>query len=306
MPIFSQITFTINEDKIETAISLQEILYKNLNIGKFIIITNSNDIIFEIINIKYSKISFKYLLNENTENNHLPFGINISKNIVFFDLDNEKVLTIYGKLGSGFNIAISSLILSFCYFNSPSTSSIKFINPIEENLYIYENFKKILHVDKECLITNEKIVDYLKKLMIQKDCDKKTIIIFENFDKFCGYSIPNRDLFIDFLKFIKNTKSLYLILATNEVNSNSAGDDIYSLLDSKIVFKLSTVKESVSLLKTPAASLLYGSGDGYLLNSINQKNRVQTCYIGKVEVNYTIDIINTFYQANEHNNEEKG
>jgi DNA segregation ATPase FtsK/SpoIIIE-like protein len=297
MPVFTKIEFFVNESQVEQVLKLQQILYKVLDIGKFIIMAKDNSIRFEIINVKYGKISFKYLVSNCKNADHLPIGIDIEKNIIFFNTEKNKIITIYGKMGSGTNMAIFSLVLSFCYFNNPLDSTVKIINnSSRDNLHIFDTLSKTVHVNHDCLTDSEEISDYFTNLISTKQI-KKTLIVFENFDKYISSSSKNRSSFIEFLKAIKSSSNIYLILTCYEVSVDSAGDDIFNLMENKLVYKLNNETESVSLLKTPIANLLYGNGDGYILDESNVKNRIQTCYIGRNEINNIIDIINTFYLA---------
>ncbi|MDR3249631.1 MAG: hypothetical protein LBS95_00970 [Mycoplasmataceae bacterium] len=295
MPIFSQIIYTLkDEDEVDDLLKYQFELYKKLNIGKFIISTRKNTVTFEILNPTPSKISIKNILKKIGSKKLLPVGIDINDKSVFFDIENNHSLAIYGTTGSGVSMLVLILIFSYIYLNRPDDAQVILLSPDKNGKIIFDNFSSLPHFKKAPALSIDECHVIIDEYM-NDSSKRKSLIFFDSFEKFFANNFKRRQLFIAFLKKVNESKNTTLILSSKIVDNNSAGDDVYSLINEKYVLRLNSENESTSILKTDQAYNLYGTGDGFIVKKGEDKVRMQICYVGVNEVRYITKVISFFY-----------
>jgi hypothetical protein len=295
MPIFSQIIFNVQKNEfIDDVLKLQNVFSEKLKNTQFIIVNKEKTFTFEFINEHASKICLKNLLRKVKNKDVLPVGIDLEKNVVTFDLEDSHTTFIAGKPGSGGNMITNSLIAGFAYLNEPTKSDIILMDVDSENKKFLNNFNSLIHVHTGATYGIKKCEEMIKKILVT-GINKKTLVVFNDFEKFVKYSYENRKLLIDLLKYAKSIKRLFIVLTTNVIDNDSAGTDIYSLFENKFILKTNSANESYSLLNSNRAFELYGYGDAYFIYKDELKKRMQSIYIGKDELDEIVNIINLFY-----------
>jgi DNA segregation ATPase FtsK/SpoIIIE-like protein len=302
MPIYSQIIVEIKKtEQIDDVLKLQNIFSEKIKDGKFIIVNRNKEFTFEITNEHMSRVCLKTLLRKQKGKEKLPVGIDIEKDTISLNLEDDHTVFVVGKHGSGTTMILNTLIMGFAYTNEPQKSEIMLLDGNKHENSLHVLFKDLPHIHNKNNINSEKYVELFTKI-VEEGVKKKTLIIFNNFEEFLKGSFENRKLLISLIKYANTTKKLYVVIASNVIDNDSAGTDIYSLICDKFILKTNTANESISLLNSNRAFELYGFGDCYYIHNEEKKQRMQSIYLGKEEVNTIIEIINTFYSIKESNN----
>jgi DNA segregation ATPase FtsK/SpoIIIE-like protein len=295
MPIFTQIIYNIEDDKVDDVLKLQNDIASKLTITKFVIFVKGNNVIFELINKQPSKVSLKSILKKVGHKDRLPIGEDIDKKPVFLDLEKNHSAIVLGRVGSGIATVLTNLLVSYAYVNNPKQYEIVLISTEKGSKGLINNFGKIPHIKSGVVYGNNNIATFIKKVNSGTYSKDNLLILFDDFSKYTANSNVDRELLIDLIKKANNSSKINVVLFSNVVDNNSAGDDIYNSIKCKYILKTNTQNESIAILNSPQAYSLYGSGDGYYLNPENEKSRIQVCYMGGKELQNIVEIISFFY-----------
>jgi DNA segregation ATPase FtsK/SpoIIIE-like protein len=308
MPLFSQIIYTIEDESlVEKIFRLKNEIIKKINFDNINISSKGTKVFFDLPNRFKTSISIKKALTASKVNfvGKILLGTDIDHDTIFIDTKKYKNAIIFGKIGSGSSMLLSSMIISTLYTNKPSeleciilsaSSNGKTINDMFSDLP-HEIYKPSLGVDA-CIAMIHKI---LAELQYKKE---KMLIVIDDFDLIIKQSIHNRELIIKLLTECKQQGS-FVILSSKTVSNNSASNDILNLIDIKIILQLASETESINIINSLQAVQLFGKGDGYVLFENKNKTRFQSCYTNAQEIKAYSEIIINFYKnyklfKNEH------
>jgi len=302
MPIYSQIILSVpNEDKIDEVYKLHNNIKEQLNVNSFLLIRKNKTLTFEFINKSPSAICFKELIKKSGNLNRIPVGIDLKKNTIFWNLDDNNISCVLGRSGSGAANLVKIIIMYYCFRNSPKDAEIVIIDPKNLVNTFYTAFSTLPHMNKSVINTHELCKKYIQEY--KHNPKQKRLVLFFNYDGFINGSIADKNLFINFCKKFISSESL-LVLFAHSIDNNSASDDILELNKQIFVFKTNTENESLAIMDSSSAFLLHGYGDAYMLPKDNTKVRFQTCFVSANEVEYYNELISTFYEILEKSNKK--
>ena len=320
-PNFTEIVFEVEDDiTIQQILQLQQEIANTIEVEEYNISYKGTFVTFELENPEISKISFKEVLSMSPEikSTQAIIGIDEENNPFTHDLKTNHSTLIIGKKGSGAASVVVLIALSLAYLNSPEKLEILFLSPSGSKSYGW--FNSLPHIEGKVYETTEKIINKLHDLKNElqerlnnfnlsnvKDIDsynkvaqndnlkyKNKLILFPNFDLITKDSFQNNEIIESLLKDGPKA-GMNLILQANGVNNESINPHVYNSVDSKYILKVENDYESLKLLDNYRAIQLYGNGDCLYFDRKNNKKRIQACYINQIELNQNIEIIKTFY-----------
>jgi DNA segregation ATPase FtsK/SpoIIIE-like protein len=296
MPIYSQIMFELNSEAACDDILNNKInIFENIYSEKTAILIRGNTITFEILNKSPSKISYKSLFLRSPKNK-LPLGLSIDKKVALLNFDDSKNTFIAGEKGSGTTMVMITIIISFAYTSNPKNSEIIILEDEKQTSSLLKTFEKLPHLIKKDTFGNAKCKSTIESF-IGNQANKKTLIVFNLYDEFTKVSNVHKELLIKLLEYANKNKNVLVVLTTQSVNNDSASEDIYKEFSNKLLLRTKTEQESIDIIGNPRAYQLFGYGDCLFVNKDGEKDRIQTCYISKNEINSIIAVITTFFNT---------
>lgn len=331
MPLFTEIYWLADQQEtIDNFIKNEVAISKYTKLDEFNISFKGNQIRFEYTNPKPSKVSMKSILSTNSvasNEDNCILGIAYANAPLLVNFRKQGSVLLLGAKGSGTNMLLSTILLSYAYLNSPKETSIDIIAK-DENV-ITNNFVSLPHINNISTIdiVGDNIANIIKQYNDEIDRRKKifeanNVTTFTSYTKesaknetleplktqvlvFCDFDQITRDN-IGYLPMIKTILEggkkygIHLIMIANEVTYNIIDASLYELIGVKLVLKLNNENESLQIFDNYRGYQLYGNGDGYYFEkSSDEKMRFQTCYLNQNELIETINIIKKF-------NEQKG
>lgn len=331
MPLFTEIYWLVDQQETTDQFIKNEIaISKYTKLNEFNISFKQNQIRFEYLNQKPSKVSIKSILSANsikTNDTNAIIGIAYANSPLTLNFAKHGSILLLGAKGSGVNMLLSSILLSYAYLNAPKTTTIDIIAK-DENV-ITNNFMGLPHVNNVSTIeiVGDNIgnvikqyhdeIERRKQIFAKHDIDQ-----FHTYQKmlknntewevlktqllvFCDFDQITRDN-IGYIPTIKKILTegkqygIHLILIANEVTYNVIDQAIFNEIGVKLVLKMNNENESLQIFDNYRGYQLYGNGDGYYFEKKSaEKIRFQTCYLNQNELIETINIIKKF-------NEQKG
>ena len=253
---------------------------------------------------------------------NLLLGVCANERALFLNLYKQSSILIAGTKGSGASMLLSNMLATYAYLNEPTN---KFVILAKNDNVVLDNFRILPHTDFVAKVdyTTNNVADILRDFVdtINRRLDNYRSIEVENFDEYNAYCRKAKQLqesrktliFCDFNEVVANNYEytsliqkillnghrcgVHIIIMTNFVNDEILQASIYQNISTKIVLKLSTEAESISLFDSYRGFQLYGNGDGYIYGrDPSEKIRFQTCYLNQNELSKIIEIINNFYK----------
>jgi len=324
MPLFSEIHYKVaDESQIDQILALKSEISKATSLKNFNILFKGDLIHFEFANKQPSKISMKFVLSslKTIKPDQGVIGLNYENNPLTIDFISHGSSVIIGQKGSGASMLLSTLIASVAYTTSPDDLEIillslqadKALKSFESMPHIgkiiFNNFDKsvetLVDVKNEIILRQKEfaqidaksIDEYNQSVESQDKSYKRKLVIISGYDYLMRNNLQNVDL-LQQIAAEGKTVGIYLLLLANNVNNETINEDLYKNLSAKFILKLQTEYESLRMFDTYRGSQLYGNGDGYYFDTLNNtKTRFQTCYLNQIELNQIIETIKTFYDA---------
>jgi hypothetical protein len=326
MPQYSEISFEVPSKKdIEEILRAQNELLEILKVDKFNISFKGNIIRFEIPNKYASKISIRQILNSapQIKNYETVAGLTIDTTPLILNLNKHPNTLIIGRRGSGAAMLLTTLLMTLAYVNTPSELEYIVLSPLgDKSLKYLDNLPQmqgplieqldecvtklhqILQVieDRESKFNEAgaKTLDEFNKFQNSDALKLKTIVLtISAFDHLIKNSLQNTEILQNILKRAPHVGVKTILLAIN-VNNESIEPKIYGAASAKFILKLESEHESLKIFDSYRGTQLYGNGDGFYFDKVNnKKTRFQTCYLNVNELAETVKVIKTFYNAKE-------
>lgn len=265
---------------------------------------------------------------------YIPFGKNISGDLVGADLSDAPHMLVSGTTGSGKTIFIHSVLITLLMRNRPDELKIMLIDPkkVEMNYYA-----KIPHLicptisdARQALVALKKLVDEMeKRYLIFQSNGVRDIKGYNSFAKTKNLKpLPYIVVFVDeFADLMESTKDfrepvsrlcakaraagIHLVIATQRPSVNVIDGVIKANLSTRVALLSASATDSMTIIGEGGAEKLLGHGDMLVdspLLSTCGKPRVQGCYISEEEIMAVCDYLRsnneTDYDPNFLNLEE--
>jgi hypothetical protein len=297
MPLYTDICFiSSKKEELKKIFNHRNKIGHYIGTKKYLIKIKENQIIFEFVNQEFSKISIKSLLKTcNTgRGSNIPYGINLENKPICLEMAKIKSAIIVGQPGSGMNMLLNVIIFTLAYLNSPKDMNFVIFSTNRKTSVAY--FSILPHLVSTVATDSEQIKEQMSILINTLEKNRtKTILFFDMFESFVNDSSENKELLIALINKIEETGGTVFLLA-KEI-SNSSTNEILNLMQCKFVLKLDSPEMSKYLIGSEQACDLKGNGDGFFIYENESKVRFQACYLSIKELQYNLDVIETFYKT---------
>ena len=271
----------------------------------------------EISNTSDSVVSFKKILSEPSweqqDISKIPFvlGRDIRGESIFVNLTKCPHLLVAGSTGSGKSVFINTLVLSLLFRYSPKELKLVMVDPKQVELTIYKN---IPHLLSPILTESKKVPSVLNWLVYEmnhrysllRDNAVKTINEYNHLIDDENNYMPFIVLIIDeladlMLQVGKNIEAsiaslaqkaravgIHLVLATQRPSVDVLTGSIKNNFPSRIVFRVSSLTDSRTVIDQKGAEGLLGNGD-LLFMSNDPIFRVQASFVPDKDIQAIVD-----------------
>lgn len=272
----------------------------------------------------------KYLLD-------IPFGRNISGELIHASIKEFPHLLVAGATGSGKSIFMHSVILSLLMRNTPEQLKLLLIDPKEVEMKYYSNIPHLLCPNisepKKALVAMRKLVDEMERR--NKLFGSYEVRDIKGFNKICKekglqplpYIVVLIDEYADLSEACKEIRSpvvriaqkarsagIHLIIATQRPSVNVIDGVIKANLPSHVALKVGYPQDSITVIGEGGAEKLLGNGDMLLdipALAAGIKQRVQGTFVDEDEIRavceylrqYPTEFYNDFLDLEDHSDD---
>lgn len=248
---------------------------------------------------------------------NVPFGKDISGNVLSADIRKMPHLLVAGGTGSGKSIFMHSTILSLIMRNTPEQLRILLIDPKKVEMNYYDEIPHLICPNiseaKEALVALRKLVDEMERryLLFQENRVRDagefntmakekgfeplpTIVVF--IDEYADLNEACKEIRDPVVRIAQKARAagIHLVIATQRPTVNVIDGLIKANLPCRVALKVSQNNDSLVILDESGAEKLQGNGDMIIsippLDSTT-KPRVQGCYVSNTEIDRVCDYL---------------
>ena len=251
----------------------------------------------------------------------VALGRTITNEIFMFDLSKAPHLLMAGATGQGKSVGLNAIITSLLYKKHPAELKFVLIDPkmVEFNIYaaierhylaklpgedkaIITDYSKVVHTLNSICIEMEERYELLEKAKVRNVKDYKEKFINRELnpekghrympylvvviDEFADLIMTSgRDIEIPITRIAQKARAvgIHIIIATQRPSTNIITGTIKANFPVRVAFRVSSMIDSRTILDTPGANQLIGSGD-LLFSQGSDMVRVQCAFIDTPEV----------------------
>lgn len=252
---------------------------------------------------------------------YIPFGKNISGELLNANLCDFPHMLVSGTTGSGKTIFMHSVILTLIMRNKPDELKLILIDPKKVEMGYYE---KIPHLLCPNISNSNKAYVAMKKLV--DEMERRYNLFAENrvrdikgFNEFAKqnnlqplpYIVVFIDEYADLVEEVKDIKTpvvriaqkaraagIHLVIATQRPSVNVIDGVIKANVAVRVALMVASQTDSISIINQAGAETLLGNGDMIVdcsLISRSIKPRVQGCFVDISEINRVCDFLRSRY-----------
>lgn len=247
----------------------------------------------------------------------IPFGMNISGEIVYSDLKKFPHLLVAGTTGSGKSIFMHGLLLTLIMRNRPEDLKLLLIDPKKVEMARYKAIPHLLcPIVKdagEAKIALSKLIDEMeRRFEVFDKCGYSSIKEYNEYyapeaktekmpyivcviDEFADLVEQNRDVSSDLLRLASKARSagIHLIVATQRPDVKVISGTIKANLGVRVALSVSSTVDSQTIIGKAGAEELCGNGDMLVDCAVISKQliRAQGCFVNRPESNRVTDFI---------------
>lgn len=237
---------------------------------------------------------------------NFPLGRDVTGEPLFVNLTKMPHLLIAGATGSGKSVTIHTLILSLLYNNSPETLRFIFIDPKRVELSIYDG---IPHLVSPVIIDGKKALGALRYAINEMENRYETllgagkrdilsynkgrknnpmpyivIVIDELADLMAAHGREVEGAIVRLAQMARAT-GIHLVVSTQRPSVEVITGLIKANITSRVALQVASQIDSRTILDTPGAEKLLGSGDMLFISSdISKPKRVQGSFVTEEEI----------------------
>ena len=251
----------------------------------------------------------------------IPFGKNISGDLLSADLSDFPHMLVSGTTGSGKTIFIHSVILSLIMRNKPDEIKIVLIDPKKVEMAYYEQIPHLLCPNiseaQKAYVAMKKLVEEMERRYNLFVANKvRDIKGFNEVAKAKGiqplpYIVVFIDEYADLVEEVKDIKTpvvriaqkaraagIHLVIATQRPSVNVIDGVIKANVSVRVALTVASQVDSITVIGEAGAEKLLGYGDMIVdcsLISRSMKPRVQGCFVDVNEIVRVCDFLRSHY-----------
>lgn len=257
----------------------------------------------------------KYLLS-------IPFGKNISGELIHANLGDFPHMLVSGTTGSGKSIFIHSTIITLIMRNKPDELKLVLIDPKKVEMNYYKGIPHLLCPNisdpRKALVCFNKLVDEMERrynLFQMNDVrDMKGFNAFAKANNIqpLPYIVVFIDEFADLVDTCKEIREpvvriaqkaraagIHMVIATQRPSVNVIDGTIKGNIATRVALMSASAVDSQTIIGEGGAEKLLGYGDMLIdcsLISRSSKPRVQGCFVSETEITRVCEFLKTHYQ----------
>ena len=252
---------------------------------------------------------------------YIPFGKNISGDLVSANLSDFPHMLVSGTTGSGKSIFVHSVIMTLLMRNNPDQLRLILIDPKKVEMTYYNDIPHLLcpviTEPKKAFVAFQKLVDEMERRYNLFQTNRvRDIGQFNKFAKEqCIEPLPYIVVFVDeyadlndeckeirgpVVRIAQKARSagIHIVIATQRPSVNVLDGVIKANIPTHVALMVSNYTDSVSIIGEGGAEALLGNGDMLVecpLISRTGKPRVQGCFVDTSEINRVCDYLRNHY-----------
>ena len=252
---------------------------------------------------------------------YIPFGKNITGELLSANLSDFPHMLVSGTTGSGKTIFMHSVILSLIMRNKPDELKIVLIDPKKVEMAYYEQIPHLLcpniSQSNKAYVAMKKLVDEMERRYNLFAANRvRDIKGFNEFAKTANlqplpYIVVFIDEYADLVEEVKDIKGpvvriaqkaraagIHLVIATQRPSVNVIDGVIKANVSVRVALMVASQVDSISIINQAGAETLLGNGDMIVdcsLISRSIKPRVQGCFVDVPEINRVCDFLRNHY-----------
>lgn len=255
----------------------------------------------------------------------VPFGKNISGEVVYADYNEFPHLLVAGTTGSGKSIYIHSIIATLIMRVSPDDLKIVLVDPKKVEMTKYKDMPHLL-----CPIINEaeKVKNMLKKMVEEmedrysKFADAMEVSDIKQYNEWAKangkdtlpYILIVLDEYADLIDTCKEISQpvvslaqksracgIYLLISTQRPSANVVTGVIKGNLPTHVALMTSNAIDSITIIGEGGAEKLLGKGDMLVQSPIISRVgvvRLQGCFVHNKEISHIVGYLKEHYETN--------
>lgn len=272
----------------------------------------------EVANEAPTMVSFKECMEQIVDKSDkllIPFGENISSEVVCASLDKLPHLLVSGSTGSGKSVFIHAIIMTLIMRNYPDELKFILIDPKQVE---FTRYKDMPHLYCPIISDVNKAVATLKKLIEEMErrytilsrCEVNKIqeynklkafhpeyenlpylvCIIDEFADLMGQDAKNVDYLTQRLTQKARAAGIYLIIATQRPSVKCITGTIKANIPARVALSLPTYTDSRTILDEGGAEVLIGKGDllARIPTSFKSTVRLQSAFVSNEEISAVV------------------
>lgn len=269
---------------------------------------------------------FKSLPNGPKDRLLIPFGKDISGDIISANIEDFPHLLVAGATGSGKSIFVHSFVMTLIMRNTPDELKLLIIDPKRVEMARY---KELPHLLCPIITDNSKAKVALDKLVVEMERRydlfeqtssskisqyneyaeeqglEKMPIIIVIIDEYADLVDSVKEISSPVIRLAQKSRAagIHLVISTQRPSVNVITGTIKANLPTRVALMVASPTDSVTILGEGGAEKLLGNGDMLVecaKVSRQGTTRVQGCYVDNKEIRRVVDFLATRYASHYH------
>ncbi len=252
---------------------------------------------------------------------YIPFGKNISGDLVSANLSDFPHMLVSGTTGSGKSIFVHSVIMTLLMRNNPDQLRLILIDPKKVEMTYYNDIPHLLCPvitdPRKALVAFRKLVDEMERRynlfqanrvrdigqfnkFAKEQCIEPLPYIVVFVDEYADLNDECKDIRAPVVRIAQKARSagIHIVIATQRPSVNVIDGVIKANIPTHVALMVSNATDSISIIGEGGAEALLGNGDMLVecpLISRTGKPRVQGCFVDTSEINRVCDYLRNHY-----------
>ena len=250
-------------------------------------------------------------------NRDIPFGKNISGDLIYANITDLPHMLVAGSTGSGKSIFVHSILMALIMRNRPDELKLMVVDPKRVELSNYSDIPHLLCPiiieSKKAKVAFNKLVDEMeKRYTIFQEARVSKISQYNDYakgkglpslpyivvvvDEYADLSDTCRDIHEPIIRIAQKARAagIHLIISTQRPTTDVVNPRIKTNLPAHVALMMSSFVDSTTILGESGAEKLLGNGDMLVecaIISRTSKPRLQGCFVDLSEVNRVAEFI---------------
>jgi DNA segregation ATPase FtsK/SpoIIIE-like protein len=250
-------------------------------------------------------------------NRDIPFGKNISGELIYANITDLPHMLVAGSTGSGKSIFVHSILMTLIMRNRPDELKLMVVDPKRVELSNYADIPHLLcpiiTESKKAKVAFNKLVDEMeKRYSIFQEARVSKISQYNDYakhnglpalpyivvvvDEYADLSDTCRDIHEPVVRVAQKARAagIHLIISTQRPTTDVVNPRIKTNLPAHVALMMGSYVDSTTILGESGAEKLLGNGDMLVecaIISRTSKPRLQGCFVDISEINRVADFI---------------